>query len=155
MRRLLHNRGFTLLEILIASAILAFALVAVLSLQANTLLTSRRAELLTIATMLVDQRMMEVELELQKGIRKSEFPDEKSEDGRFEAPYEDFKWSYEIKRISLPAPVAADEASLQGRIGQQLTEEISKSVRELKVTVTWEEADESEHVELVTHIVKL
>ncbi|PIR26852.1 MAG: hypothetical protein COV43_00260 [Deltaproteobacteria bacterium CG11_big_fil_rev_8_21_14_0_20_42_23] len=149
------SKGFTLLEILVSSAILAFSLVALVSLQGNTLLTSRRAETLTIATQLAEEKMGEIEIELHKDEKKGEFPDEKSESGTFEGIYSDYKWSYEIKRIDLPAPPLGNEGSIQALVGKQLTEEIKKTVRELKLIVSWQENNEEQTVDIVTHIVKL
>lgn len=150
-----RNSGFTLLEIMVSTAILAVALLAIMSMQANTLLTSRRAEDLTVATMLARREMMEVELELQKGQRRGEFPDEKSESGNFEEPYADYRWRYEIKRVELPAPMVGEEGSIQATVGAQLTQEISKSVRELKLTVAWDEGGEEQTIDIVTHLVKM
>lgn len=155
MRRSSRSKGFTLLEILVASAILAFSLVALVSLQGNTLLTSRRAETLTIATQLAEEKMGEIEIELHKDGKKGEFPDEKSESGSFEGIYSDYKWSYEIKRVDLPPPPLGSEGSIQAVVGKQLTEEIKKAVRELKLVISWQENDEEQSIDVVTHIVKL
>ena len=150
------SKGFSLLEIMVATAILAIALVAIMTFQANTLRTSRRAELMTVATMLARERMMEIELEIQKGMRKNEFPEERSETGRFDDPFQDFEWRYEIKRVDLPPPTAGgDDASLQAQIGKQLTQEIAKSVREIKLTVAWDEDGEEQTIDVATHVVKL
>ncbi|OGQ23369.1 MAG: hypothetical protein A3I05_05385 [Deltaproteobacteria bacterium RIFCSPLOWO2_02_FULL_44_10] len=150
-------QGFSLLEIMVATALIAIALTAVMSAQGNTFLASRRAELVTTATMLARQKIVEVEIEIQKDMRRNEFPDEKSEGGKFEEPYDDFRWEWSVERVELPAPVVGDEASVQSFIGKQLTEEISKSVRKLKLTVLWKEGegDEEESLSVVTHMVKL
>lgn len=153
--RLKSKQGFSLLEILVATAILAFALVAVMTAQGNTLLTSRRAEILTTATILARQKMADVELELNKAIRRGEFPEEKSDEGKFDEPFEDYRWKMEVKRVSLPAPVVGDEGSLQAMVGKQLTEEIGKNVREVRLTVIWDEAGEEQSFDIVTHMVRL
>lgn len=150
-----NRRGFTLLEVLVATAILAIALVSMMTAQGNTLLTSYRAELLTQATMLARQKMAEVELEVDRGVRRGEFPEERTESDQFEEPYSDFRWEYRIRRVELPAPAMGDEASFQAQIAKRLTEEISRSVRELRVVIFWEEAEKEQSIEVVTHVVQM
>jgi len=147
--------GFSLLEVMVAVAILAVALTTLLTFSGNTMLKSGRAEKLTIATMLARQRMGEIEIELEKSKQKKEFPDERSEDGTFDEPYEDYRWKTEIRRVEIPAPVTGEEGNIQDMIGKQLTKEIAKTVRELKLTVLWDDAGEEQSIDVVTHIVKL
>ena len=40
-------------------------------------------------------------------------------------------------------------------VGKQLTQEIGKTVRELKLTVIWGELEEEQSFDVVTHIVKM
>ncbi|MFH1831024.1 MAG: type II secretion system protein [Pseudomonadota bacterium] len=150
-----HDSGFTLLEVMVSIAILAVALTTLLMFSGNTLIKSGRAEKLLVATMLARQKMTEIDIDLEKAKKKKEFPDEKSEDGSFDEPFDDYKWKMEIRRVDLPAPVTGEEGSIQGVIGKQLTKEITKTVRELKLTVLWEEMGEEQTIDVVTHIVKL
>jgi len=147
--------GFSLLEVMVAVAILAVSLTVLLTFSGSTLLKSGRAEKLLIATMLARQKMTDIEIELEKQKKKREFPDERSEDDDFDEPFEDYKWKMDIRRIELPAPPIGEEGSMQQMIGKQLTKQISQTVRELKLTVMWEEGGEEQSVEVVTHIVKL
>lgn len=151
----MKRSGFTLLEVMVALAILAFSLTAILGLNASSMMKIGRAQKLTIATMLARQRMAEIEIELEKGIAKNEFPDERSEDGKFDDPFADYGWKMEVRRVELPAPIAGEKGSIQDVVGQQLTKEISKTVRELKMSVTWKEGEEDRSIDLITHIVKL
>lgn len=153
--RLKRNKGFTLLEIMVAIAILSISLVALLTFQGNTMITSGRAERITEATMLARMKMGEIELELDKGLKKGEFPEEETEEGDFEEPFENYKWKLSIKGVKLPAPVMGDEGSVENLIGRQLTEEIAKTVREVKLEVVWSELGEEQSINVVTHIVKL
>jgi len=150
-----NSRGFTLLEVMVSIGILAVSLTTLLMFSGNTLIKSGRAEKLLIATMLARQKMTEIDIDLEKAKKKNEFPDERSEDGQFEEPFEDYRWKMEIRRIELPAPVTGDEGSIQALIAKQLTKEITKTVRELKLTVLWEEMGEEQTIDVVTHIVKL
>ena len=150
-----NHSAFTLLEVMVAMAILAISLLALMDFSGNTLITSGRAESMTIATMLARQKMVEIEVELHKGMQMNEFPDEKSEEGKFDEPYEDYSWEMEVKKVELPAPMTGEEGGLQQMVGQQLTKEISKTVRELKLKVKWLELGEEQSIDVVTHIVKL
>ena len=140
---------------MVAVAILSISLVALLSFQGNTMITSGRAERITEATMLARMKMAEIELDLDKLAKTGEFPDEKSEEGNFEEPFGSYKWKMTIRRVSLPAPVTGDEGSVENLVGKQLTEEISKTVREVRLEVLWEEMGEEQSIDVVTHIVKL
>ena len=151
----MQKTGFTLLEIMVAVAILSISLVALLSFQGNTLLTSGRAERVTEATMLARMKMSEIELDLDKQMKRGEFPDEKSEEGNFDNPFAAYKWKMSIRRINLPAPVMGDEGSVENMVGRQLTEEIGKTVREVRLEILWEEIGEEQTIDVVTHIVKL
>lgn len=149
------SAGFTLLEVMVSVAILAISLTVLLSFQGNTLLVSGRQEHITIATMLARQRMVEIELELEQGMQKGEFPDERSEEAEFDPPFEEYRWKMEVKKVELPAPVMGEEGSVQDMVGKQLTEEIAKTVRELRLEITWEELGEPQSLEVVTHLIKL
>lgn len=147
--------GFSLLEVMVSIAILAVSLTVLLTFSGNTLVKSGRAEKLLVATMLARQKMADLDIEMEKARRKKEFPDERSEDGKFDEPFEEYRWKMEIRRIEIPAPVSGDEGSIQAMIGKQLTREISKTVRELKLTVSWDDMGEEQNIDIVTHIVKL
>lgn len=62
----MSRRGFTLLEVLVAVAILGLGLTVILSSQASLLATSNRAEKLSLAVSLLRCRMSETELELMR-----------------------------------------------------------------------------------------
>jgi len=148
-------RGFSLLEVMVSVAILAISLTVLLTFSGTTLVKSGRAEKLLVATMLARQKMTDIEIDLEKQKKRREFPEERSEDGDFDEPFEDYKWKMEIRKIELPAPVVGEEGSMQQMIGKQLTKQISQTVRELKLTVSWEEMGEEQSIDVVTHIVKL
>ena len=150
-----RSAGFTLVEVMVAISILAISLTVLMSFSGNSMIRSGRAEALTVATMLARQRMAETEIELEKGALKGEFPEEKSEEGTFDEPFEDYRWKMEIRRVELPAPPTQEKGGIQDIVGQQLTKEIGNTVRELKVVVLWTELGEEQQIDVVTHIVKM
>lgn len=150
-----NARGFTLIEVMVAVSILAISMTALVSFSGNSMIRSGRAEALTVATMLARQKMADIEIELEKGQQKGEFPEEKSEDGQFDEPFEEYRWKMEIQRVELPAPVSGEQGGIQDVVAQQMTKEISNTVRELRLTVLWTELGEEQSIDVITHVVKM
>jgi type II secretion system protein I len=80
-----NPQGFTLLEVLIAMAIMALALSSILSVESGSINASARAKQMNIVAMLVKNQMIKTEYEIE-GKSFDEVEKEKSE--AFEAPYE-------------------------------------------------------------------
>lgn len=162
--------GFTLLEILIAVAILASSFLALLSAQGTSFRASERAERLTQATLLAQSKMVELEMELDADLAKNKFPsDDEEKTGTFDEPFEDYRFKYTLKKVEIPVPPQGEgEAEGEGRASSNIlignyiknvTEQISKSVREVQLTIFWGDKDRPEeeqpHFVLTTHWVKL
>jgi len=86
--------GFTLLEVMIALAIVAIAFVGLLGLESRTLEASARQQMLSRATMLAVQRLSEIEAAPTQGVLETK--------GAFEAPFDDFRWQLELIDTPLP-----------------------------------------------------
>lgn len=155
--------GFSLLEILVAVAILSASVLVLLSGQGSSFLASERAEHMTTAVNLARQKMSEVEMEVEADIAKNKFPEEDLEQtGEFDKPFGDYRWSYTIKKVEIPfveGGEAEAENSLVLSYVKNITDQISKSVREIRVTILWgdKNAKEEDQPKLVvtTHVVKL
>ncbi|MFH1469711.1 MAG: type II secretion system protein [Pseudomonadota bacterium] len=107
------RRAFTLVEIMIAVAILAGALVVLVESQASAVLLTRETENLLAATMLAKEKMAEVQLSVEsEGFGEQDI----EEEGDFESfgdaegldlgldldeAYEDFHWAYTVRKIEL------------------------------------------------------
>lgn len=163
MIRYLNSKGFSLLEIMVAVAILATSFVVLLSSQGSSFNKSERAEDLSQATLLARMKMAELQIELEKDIAKNKFPDSDiKESGTFEDPFENFRWSYSLKKVEIPLSQSGggDEQNvLVANEMKKMMDEISKRVREMRLTLTWGDKDkpleEQPNMVLVTHIVKL
>jgi len=99
-----RRRGFTLLEVMIALAILGGGLIALLSMSAADVRAAHKAKLLTIATGLARGKMLDIEEELFhngfQDVAENENGDF-SDDGQHK-----FTWDALVEKVALPA--AAD-----------------------------------------------
>ena len=121
--------GFTLLEVLIAVAIVAIALVAFMGLHLRSLDATIRAQDLTTAVLLAQGKMATM----------GEFPDTGEEQGKFAGPeLERFQWATAVTEHTLDA--------LDG--GQTVT------VRRLEVTVFWVDGQQTHHYTLEAYGVR-
>jgi general secretion pathway protein I len=121
--------GFTLLEVLVAVAIVAIALLTFMGLHLRSLDATIRAQDLTTAVLLAQAKMATM----------GEFPDTGEEKGRFEGPeLERFQWS-----------TAVTEHTLDAVEGGQ-----SVSVRRLEVTVYWADGQQTRHYTLEAYGVR-
>jgi len=97
------RRGFTLLEVLVAIAILGLGMTVLLSSQAGLFSSSQRAQNLSVATGLARCKMGEVELELQK--KGFSLIDQNDEGACCEDESESrFRCSWKIETVQLPEP---------------------------------------------------
>ena len=105
--------GFTLLEVMVAVAILGLSLTALSRSHQNSIRAANRSKLMTTATMLARYKMVELEDELfEKG-----FSDFKQEDkGDFKKDGFD-RYSYVVKvdKVELPASVNAESLANAGK----------------------------------------
>ena len=126
-----HTRaaGFTLLEVLVAVAIVAVVLVTFMGLHLRSLDATIRAQDLSTAVLLAQAKMATM----------GEFPDTGEEQGKFEGPeLERFQWATAVTEHTLDA--------LDG--GQTVT------VRRLEVTVSWADGQQLHHYTLEAYGVR-
>ncbi len=112
VRRALPDRdrasGFTLLEVMVAVAILGITLVSIFSAEAGAIRMAGRARLLTTASLLARCKMGEIEEEIMRtGLPavSSQGADECCEGGEVEG----FDCEWEISRVVLPDDRVVDE----------------------------------------------
>lgn len=158
MKKLRSQQGFTLFEILLATGL--FAVASVIALNGVLFATDLkiRDKNLLRAAFLANQKMVELEMQLDDDLRSGLFPDEKSESGAFEGEDETFSWEYNIRKIEIPMQKGDETNAIALAVIKKVFDEISKSVREVNLKVTWVadvDKEEPEVVQLTTHIVKL
>jgi general secretion pathway protein I len=86
--------GFTLMEVMIATAILAIALVAVFQSQSQSISMSTDSRFMTTASLLAQSKMVEVEA--------ASTLDNQSKDGDFGIDYPQYTWHLEVSDTQLP-----------------------------------------------------
>lgn len=147
------NRAFTLLEVLVALGILAVAAIAITGGFGSSNLASRRAESVSIATLLARQKMAEEIIRIEKNSMEGKFPDTNEESsGKFDEPYEKYQWVIKIRKVEIPVP-PQEEQGVQAQLTQMIAKQIGDSLREVKLEISWEE-EEKKDVTVVTHVVK-
>jgi general secretion pathway protein I len=121
-----HPQGFTLLEVMVAVAIMSLVLVTLLGLKNSTMQDVALAEHITTATMLAKRTMVDT---LTAGSGKLQ-PVE--EDGNFagEENFNDYAWKRTISQIPLFSTVF---------------------ITEIRIAVFWKEGTRQEMVELVDY----
>ena len=133
------SKGFSLIEVLLATIILAGALVALSSSWSGTVFSFKKSEKVQIITSLLKSKMTELEIKYsQTGY--TAIPEE--EDGDFGNEFPDLSWKAEVREMEFPdlAALMTSEDGLDEMtrmIVKQMTEHLSKTIKEMRVTITW------------------
>ena len=158
--RVFHQRGFSLLEVMIALGILGMSLSVLLEAQASSVNNAGRSRDLTIATLLARSKMIDLEQKLfDEGFTVGGTED----DGDFEEEgFEEVKWKSKISEVELDLSSLAglcgafsgggeeggDESAMdcegllggmggmEGALGA-FTSQIGQSLRWMSLSVTW------------------
>lgn len=167
-----NERGFTLLEVLIAITILLISLTAVFSIESQSISSTTKSKQRNIVTMLAKNKMVEAEILLQ-GKPFNEV--DKEESGQFEPPYEDYRWQREIKEVEFPSlnvgsggggegadgesandGIAAQGATYQAEmLSKIMSKYVSESLREVTINVLWKEGVYDQKYSVSTYWVDL
>jgi general secretion pathway protein I len=193
-----NARGFTLLETVVALAILAMALMAIFDINSGAVSNHAYAKKLTVASLLARSKMTDLE---QKLYDDGFSNDDDDESGDFsEEGWGGFKWRAKIIApktdgvspeqligaiFNLPMGGGGDMGGLAAMFGggggkddkggpqqgmdplagamtgmaqpmfTQMVQQITQTVREIHLTVYWQDGSQVESLDLVTHVVSL
>lgn len=153
-------KGFTLLETMIAVAIMAVAFAAILMVENSSLSALERSRKMNTVAMLARNAMVQAEMEFE-GKPFSELKEEES--GKFDPPYESFIWEREIKEIEFPEisfggggeEDSGTSTQMMDRMVRLLSQYFSQSIREVKIKVSWPKGKGVQSYELSTYWVDL
>ena len=170
LRRTLGTDGFTLLEVMIAMAIMLVAFSSILAIQSSSLSSALRSRQIHEVGMLARGAMAQTEVEIA-GKKFNEISEEAS--GQFEDPYQDYSWTRKIKEIKMPNLAGIAQAGADDEGGQSNSEEeaqksammeqmtkvvtnfLSKAVREVTITVSWKRGPGVQKYEVAMYWVDL
>lgn len=164
--RLVHNQGFTFIEVMIATVIFVLAALAAMDLARGSVRAVKDAQDVTTATWLLQKVMVELETKIEsEGIEKA---CEKKTDGTFDEPYERFSYVTFCTEIDFRISEAAAAMLNEGEESSSPTQEdmirklvlntasdyLSKASRELHVEVLWNQGKTPRSVDVTTHIAR-
>ena len=112
--------GFTLLEVMVAIAIIAIALTAVLGSQSQSLSLASEAKFSTTAAFLAQGKMAEIEAEKAEDLA--------SDSGDFGEDFPGYGWELSVNDVTFDEP-----------------EGVSEHLKQIDLTVSWEDHDEYEY----------
>ena len=151
------NSGFTLLEVMIALAIMTVAFAAILTSQSSSISLTIKTKELNLAGWLAHNKMIESE-HLLEGKPFSELS--KEETKSFEAPFERFSWKREFRELKFPDLTQAVKEG-QGIpepsriLGKAITKYLNDSVREMVITILWKRGADEQQMVLTTYLIDL
>lgn len=149
------KKGFSLIEVMVAIAIMAVAFTAILNFQGQALFMVGRGQRITQATFLARQKMGELLLQIEKEYKTQRvFPEDKSESGNFDRPHEKYKWEWTIRKVGIPMP-GGEAGAPEAAMFKMVSDQIKNSVREIKLVISWGEGEKERSIDVVTHITKL
>lgn len=147
-----NEAGFTLLEVMIALAIVLICFTAILGIQGNSINSSIRTRQNHTVAMLLKKIITETEFELE-GKNFQEIGTEKS--GVFEDPFQDYSWKREIKKVAFPnlmslggnaasgqegssaQSAAGNSSNITELVGQIITKFLKTALRQVEISVSW------------------
>lgn len=171
-RSITAQSGFTLLEVMIAMAIMLVAFSSILAIQSSSMSSALKSRQIHEVSMLARNAMAQTEVEIS-GKKFEDITEELS--GQFDDPYQDYTWTRKIKEVKLPnlqglskaaqsasggdAAASKDDEEKNSAIMEQMTKVItnflSKAVREITITVQWKRGIQVQKYEVAMYWVDL
>ena len=175
----MRARAFSLLEVMVAIAILAVGMTVLLQVQTRSVRLAQEAREMTVATMLARSKLLDCQADLtKKGFSIGDY----NEEGNFsDDGYDKFYWECHAYKPDIPVADAADvqeafagtgneatgeavqeQAGPQGAdlgmqflapVMSQMSSILGESIRELVVIVRWGEGAEQAEMQVATHVI--
>jgi general secretion pathway protein I len=133
------TKGFSLIEVLLATIILGTALVALSSSWSGTVFSFKKSEKVQIITSLLKSKTTELELKYGQ-LSFSAIPE--SEEGDFGEEFPELSWKSEVRDMEFPdlTPLMAGKDGIDETtrsIVKQMTDHFSKNIKEIRITILW------------------
>lgn len=169
-RQFQKKAGFTLIEVLLATLLLALTVFAVVQSKSSALFNTAESENIAIAVQLLQKKTSEMEFYFQKKINiggiSSAF--EKRE-GTFEEPFQDYKWRAEFREtklaikktdlVTLMTQAGMESGAAEVQVDQQsivignVNNTIKNNFGELEVWIDWNRFNRNKTINIVTHLI--
>jgi general secretion pathway protein I len=157
------SAGFTLLEVLMAMAILAVSLVVIFDTNGTSVRMAAYSRDMTHAALLARSKMLDLEWELRKE-GYSEFPEEMDGDFSDEGDeFERYSWTATIEKVEFPfevpcidgqsitiGPIQLDLCTVANQF-KGMGKELSEAVREVKLVIAWKEGGRDRSIDVTSH----
>lgn len=143
------ENAFTLVEVLASLLLMAIALTGIIQGQSGSIKTVIRSEKLSQAYLLAQQKMTDIELELQNKNFEA-MPDEQK--GEFKSELlKEFRWMIKLDRLDidcfLPRSNSADGSEMAGSM-QFVRDILERTTRKIVVQVEWQEGEQTRFAKL-------
>lgn len=115
-----ENRGFTLLEVMVAIALIAIALTAVLGSQSQSVSLAGEARFNTTATLLAQSKMAEIELQDPRDLT--------ADSGDFDEDFPGYTWNLSVSNVMFDRP-----------------ENVSDHLKQVDLTISWGEDEQFQY----------
>lgn len=152
----MKNKGFTLVETLLAMIILSSAIVLLSNSWSGSFMRQKKTKTVNEVSYLIERKMAEIELEY-RGKPLDSIPEEKED--TFGDAYPNYSWKLTSKEFVMP-DLSSMFTSQDGGADQMLlniigkfTEHLSKSVKEVKLTVIVKGKPKNIEYSIVTYFV--
>lgn len=151
-----NTKGFTLLETLLAVVILSMGILLLTQSWSGSFLRIRKTQLNQDVAALLERKMNEIDLEF-RGKPLDTIPEEKEDD--FGSEYPQYKWKMVAREFQMPnlsSILMQQEGGANDMMMmmiQQLTEHLSKTIKEVKVSVIYTGGKKPLEYSVVTYFV--
>ncbi len=132
------QKGFTLIEVLVALMIIAAAIMASASLWSGNFTTMRKSALNYDVATILERKMVEIEAKYKEK-PLAEVPEEES--GDFGSDFPQFRWKMKSREMEFPdlTPIIMGQSEEPNEMLismiKQMTEYLNKAIKEVQVTV--------------------
>lgn len=153
---MMYKRGFTLIEVVLAMMIMASGLFILTNSWAGTYARLQKTQVQVQLAALLERKIVELEREF----KNQPLDSVKEEDsGDFGSELDKYSWEMKSQKVEFP-----DFSGIIGGVGENqnldlisimklFTEHLSKSVREVKVTVTYKDKRKPISVDVVFYLI--
>lgn len=163
------TRGFTFIEVLVAMLIFTLAALAAINIVQGSVRATKESKEIAQATWLLQNLMSEAESRLEaQGIDRA---CKEKEEGKFDAPYDQFKWKTECYQIDFKLSESAAKMAQQMAQGEEdvnstaenpvlkmilgvASEYLTRSTREVHAEVSWMNGKTPRLISATSHFVR-